>query len=280
MTQNLDLGGLAAPDIIEPLDYEQITQQLKQQLISINPQYSNALQLESEPLTIALQAFAYRELLLRQRVNEAVRSNLLAFASGNDLNQLAAFYGVTRQQNEQDDALRIRTKNRILGSSTAGGEAHYKYQALSASADIRDVSVDSPEPGKVRVSVLAKSGANINELVEQVSNRVTASDVKVLTDTVEVVQSELVEININADIIPKQGGLPIVIDNLITTLADVIEQNRKLGWDLSPSWLISQIHNDNINAVQLNQPEANIEIAPNQCIDIASIVLNLKPGKA
>jgi phage-related baseplate assembly protein len=38
------------------------------------------LQLESEPLTMLLQLCSYRELLLRQRINEAAKASLLAYA--------------------------------------------------------------------------------------------------------------------------------------------------------------------------------------------------------
>lgn len=280
MTEQLDLGGLPAPDIIEALDYEQIVDQLKQQLISRNADYADMLNLESEPLVIAIEAFGYRELLLRQQINEAVRSNLLAFAQGADLDQLGAFYGVTRQTSETDKALRLRIKDRILGSSTAGGEAHYRYQAFSVSTDIRDIAVDSPLPGKVRVSVLAKTGVEIEPLVALVKARVASPDVQVLTDTVEVVPTELVDVDIVADITVQEGGLPVDQTILTQGFADVIEQQRRLGWDLAPSWIVSQLHSSNIKQVQLHQPQSNVVIQPNQCIAVRNIVLNITQSGA
>lgn len=280
MTQTIDLGGLPPPDIIETPDYELIVQQLKQDLINKHPDFESYMALASEPLVIAIEAFAYRELLLRQRINEAVKSNLLAFATGADLDQLGAFYGVTRQTGESDDSLRLRTKDRILGSSTAGGEAHYRYQAASVSTAIRDVAVDSPEPGKVRVSVLAETGADINSLLEKVRNRVAAPDVQVLTDTVEVVASELVPVDIKADIIPKLGALPVLKETLSAQLNAALEQNRQLGWDLAPSWVITQLHGSNIQEVQLHLPAQNVAVAPNQCIEVRSIELNILPSNS
>ena len=273
--QQLDLGSLPAPDIIESLDYEQIVSQLKQQLIDRNSDYSELLALESEPLTIAVEAFAYRELLLRQQINEAVRSNLLAFAMGANLDQLGAFYGVIRQDGEPDEPFRLRIKERILGSSTAGGEAHYRFQAFSVSTDIRDIAVDSPQPGLVRVSVLAKTGIEIEPLIEQVKARVAAPDVQVLTDTVEVVPTDLVPVDIVADISVEAGGLPISQPLMTQAFADIIEQQRRLGWDLAPSWIIRQLHSASVKEVQLHQPVANVVIQPNQCILVNSITLNI-----
>ena len=273
--QQLDLGSLPAPDIIESLDYEQIVSQLKQQLIDRNSDYSELLALESEPLTIAVEAFAYRELLLRQQINEAVRSNLLAFAMGANLDQLGAFYGVIRQDGEPDEPFRLRIKERILGSSTAGGEAHYRFQAFSVSTDIRDIAVDSPQPGLVRVSVLAKTGIEIEPLIEQVKARVAAPDVQVLTDTVEVVPTDLVPVDIVADISVEAGGLPISQPLMTQAFADIIEQQRRLGWDLAPSWIIRQLHSASVKEVKLHQPVANVVIQPNQCILVNSITLNI-----
>ncbi|MGV5943123.1 baseplate assembly protein, partial [Escherichia coli] len=54
------------------------------------------LELESEPVTKLLQENAYRELLLRQRINEAAQAVMVAYAMGGDLDQIAANYNVKR----------------------------------------------------------------------------------------------------------------------------------------------------------------------------------------
>lgn len=280
MTEPIDLGGLPAPDIIQALDFETIVSELKQLLLEQNADYADMLALESEPLTIAIQAFAYRELLLRQRINEAIRSNLLAFATHSDLEQLGAFYGVSRQIGEADTPLRQRIKDRILGSSTAGGEAHYRYQAFSVSTDIRDIAVDSPEPGRIRVSVLAKTGIPVEPLIEKVKARVTAPDVKVLTDTLDVVPTDLVEVDVVADIIPERGGQLVSADIIAAAFADEVERERHLGWDFAPSWIIKQLHGSNVQEVQLHSPASNVVIQPNQCIAVRNLSLNILPSNS
>jgi phage-related baseplate assembly protein len=54
------------------------------------------LALESEPVTKLLQESTYREILLRQRINEAAQAVMVAYAIGGDLDQLAANYNVKR----------------------------------------------------------------------------------------------------------------------------------------------------------------------------------------
>ncbi|SQC69224.1 baseplate assembly protein J (GpJ) [Pseudomonas aeruginosa] len=104
MTTNfvaIDLSQLPPPHAVEQLDYEQILAERKAYAISLWPEDQQAeiaarLALESEPLTKLLEENAYREMLWRQRVNEAALANMLASAQGADLDQLAANYNVRR----------------------------------------------------------------------------------------------------------------------------------------------------------------------------------------
>ena len=86
----VDLSQLPAPDVVEQLDYESILTERKATLVSLFPAeqqeaVARTLALESEPLTKFLEENAYREVIWRQRVNEAARATMLAFAAGNDL---------------------------------------------------------------------------------------------------------------------------------------------------------------------------------------------------
>ena len=72
-----------------------------------------------------LEAAAYRETLLRARVNDAARANLLSFAATTDLDHLAGFYDVVRLDGETDAALRERVVLAIQGRSAAGPEERY-----------------------------------------------------------------------------------------------------------------------------------------------------------
>ena len=97
----IDLSQLPAPDVVEQLDYESLLEERKTTLISLYPAdqqeaISRTLTLESEPLVKLLQENAYRELILRQRVNEAARAVMVAYATGSDLDQLAANFNVER----------------------------------------------------------------------------------------------------------------------------------------------------------------------------------------
>ncbi len=97
----IDLSRLPPPQVVEALDYEQILAERKAYMVSLWPAAEQAdiaakLELESEPLNKLLQENAYRELLLRKRVNEAALATMLAFAEGEDLEHAAARVEVER----------------------------------------------------------------------------------------------------------------------------------------------------------------------------------------
>ena len=155
MSAMIDLSTVAAPAVVEPLDFEAVLAQLKAKLLEHLPELASVLELESEPLVKLMQLMAYREVLLRQRINEAARALLLAYAVGTDLEQLGANYGITRLPGETDERLRARVQAAYNRLAAAGPAQAYRQHALAVSADIRDVDVFSEAPGRVTVSVLA-----------------------------------------------------------------------------------------------------------------------------
>lgn len=156
---NLDLSLLAPPDIVEPLDFETLLANRKASFLERYPDLADVIDLESEPAVKLLEEAAYLELLLRQRINESAVAVMLAYATGADLDHLAALYGVSRLVTdpgnpaaipplppvfETDDALRTRVQMAPEGLSTAGPSDAYRFHALSADGLVLDASIDSP----------------------------------------------------------------------------------------------------------------------------------------
>nr|BDD47149.1 baseplate assembly protein [Saccharospirillaceae bacterium] len=154
----VDLSQLPPPAVVEELDYETIFADLLDSLQELDPDYTGLL--ESDPSFKLLQVSAYRELVLRQRINEAARAVMLAYAKGPDLEQIAARYNVERQMTEpgdpdatppvpptyeSDEELLRRTQAAMHGFSIAGPERAYIYHALSADGRALDVAADAPE---------------------------------------------------------------------------------------------------------------------------------------
>ena len=268
-----ELAGLPTPQVLETLRFETVFDALLRDFQVRYPQYSALL--ASDPAIKLIEVAAYRELLLRARINEAARANLLAFAVGHDLEHLGAFYGVSRLPQEQDEPLRRRIRARIMGFANAGGAAHYRYWALSASPEVADVAVDSPGPGRVRISVLPTGHSDTvpEALLETVRATVLRDDVRVLTDTVEVVPVSLVPVAVSAQIWLYPDTPMAVFDGLTSRLTRELAQAAVLGWDLTLSWLIGQLQQPGIHKVALISPDADIRIHSTQAVRLTDVQL-------
>ena len=273
MTTLSDLASLPTPAVIETLSFETIFSELQAEFQSRYPDYSALL--ASDPAVKLLEVAAYREVLLRNRVNAAAKASLLAFATGSDLDHLAAFYGVTRLMDETDEALRLRTRQRIIGFANAGGAAHYRYWALSASPELADVEVDSPEPGRVRISVLAKGEADTvpDAVLDAVRAVVLRDDIRVLTDTVEVVAAELIPVTVTARIWLYPDTPLAAFEAIAPRFKDALAAQSGLGWDLTPSWVIGELQRPGVHKVELHSPTTDIRANANQAVRLMHLNL-------
>jgi len=273
MTTLSDLASLPTPAVIETLSFETIFSELQTEFQSRYPDYSALL--ASDPAVKLLEVAAYREVLLRNRINAAAKASLLAFATGSDLDHLAAFYGVTRLSGENDEALRLRTRQRIIGFANAGGAAHYRYWALSASPGVADVEVDSPEPGRVRISVLAKGEEETvpDSVLDAVRAVVLRDDIRVLTDTVAVVAAELIPVTVTVRIWLYPDTPMAAFEAIAPRFKDALAAQSGLGWDLTPSWVIGELQRPGVHKVELHSPTTDIRANANQAVRLMHLNL-------
>lgn len=270
-----DLSTLPEPGIIENLSFESIFSGIVGDFQGRYPDFTAFL--ESDPAIKLLEVAAYRELLLRNRINEAARGQMLAFAAGTDLDHLGVFYGVERLSGESDNALRRRIQLRIMGFSNAGGADSYRYWALTASPEVADVAVTSPKPGHVRISVLSKlgDGRASADLLETVRTIVLRDDIRVLTDTVEVVGAEIVPVDVQADIWLLPESMLEIKEAIPGYLASEFAGSAVLGFDITLSWLIGRLHVPGVLKVELLTPRDDIRIQSWQVARLSSCTVNL-----
>lgn len=273
MTTVPDLSSLPTPAVIETLSFETIFGELQAEFQTRYPDYSALL--ASDPAIKLLEVAAYREVLLRNRINAAAKASLLAFATGSDLDHLATFYGVTRLAGEDDEALQARTRQRIVGFANAGGAAHYRYWALSSSPEVADVEVDSPEPGRVRISVLAKGDGDTVPLaiLDAVKAVVLRDDIRVLTDTVDVVSAELLPVHVQASLWLYPDAPVETLTAIRAVFESAMAGSAGLGWDLTRSWIIGQLQRAGVHKVALLSPTTDITVVANQAVRLSSFTL-------
>jgi len=269
----VDLSRLPAPDIVEALSYEEI---LLEQLADLRTRMGDAFDalVESDPVLKLLEVTAYRELIIRQRINDAARALLLASAERADLDNLGALYGVVRLQispatadadavMESDTDLRRRISLAPEGFSVAGPVAAYEFHALSADGDVADAKCISPSPGEVTVSILSRSG--IGEASDELLDKVRAAfsaPVRPLTDHVTVAAAELVDFVVDADLYYFDGpDAALVRSNAYASCIAWLNSARRIGRDIPRSAIIATLHVEGVQRVVLNAPLADIPVS-------------------
>lgn len=288
----LDLSQLPAPGVVETIDFEVILAQMIADLQARDPVFSALV--ESDPAFKILEVAAYREVLLRQRVNEAARAVMLAYAGGPDLENLAALFGVTRltidpgnpaavppvpPTLESDADFRRRVQLSLEGFSTAGPAGAYVFHALSANGDVLDASATSPSPGDVLVTVLSRtgSGAASPALVAAVDAALSADDVRPLTDNVVTQSATIVNYTITATLYFYSGpDRAVILAAAQAAATKYAADQHRIGKDVTLSGIYAALHQPGVQRVDLVSPTANVVISPTQASWCLSI--NLTDG--
>ncbi len=287
----IDLSQLAPPDVVEPLDFEAILSAMLADLRARDPAFTALV--ESDPAYKVLEVAAYRELLLRQRVNDAARRVLLTHATGTTLDHLAAFYGVERllvdpgdpqalppvpPLYETDERLRARVQSAPEALSVAGPEAAYVHHALSASAAVADVGVESPLPGEVVVTVLATTGGGVptQGLLDLVDAAVNGREVRPLTDQVTVQAAEVLTYAVDAALYLYEGpDAEVVRQAAEAAAAAYAAEHFRLGHDIQLSGLYAALHRPGVQRVELAAPLASLVVAPHPAARATAITVNV-----
>ena len=257
-----DLTQLPPPEVVETLDFETILQVHRADLLARYPEAAAVIDLESEPLNKLLQAHAYRELLYRQRVNEAARAHLLAFATGADLDHKAAFYGLTRLAGESDARLRARVQLRIKSLAGNGTREAYELTAMTASQNVRDARATQPFPGRVHLLLWCHDAAQAEATLATVVAAINADDGRPLGVPVTVALARARAINITAAIEREAGAPADLAQRLVVTLADALAAYARLGRDVPRSWITARLHTAQVAAVRFPDPAAPAESTP------------------
>lgn len=271
----IDLSQLPAPDVVELVDYEQILAGRKAYMISLWPAEEQAeiagrLELESEPLTKLLQENAYRELVWRQRVNEASLATLLAYAKGADLDQVAGNYNVKRLViqaaspqaippvpllMENDEALRERAQMAFEGLSTAGPRNSYIFHARSAAGRVADASADSPSPAVAVVTIQAIDGNGSADslLLDLVRNYLNDEDRRPVTDRLTVQGAQVLPYQVTAKLFLLSQGPEVepILAAAEQRLKAYVSQRRRLGMQVSESAIHAALHVEGVRKVEL-----------------------------
>ncbi|WP_433639424.1 baseplate assembly protein [Kluyvera georgiana] len=283
----IDLSQLPVPDFVETLDFETILAERKATLVSLYPEeqqdaVARTLALESEPLVKYLEENAYREVIWRQRVNDAGKGCTLAYANNNDLDVMAGNNNTARQTlipaddstipptpavMESDTDLRFRAQQAYEGLSVAGPVGAYEYHGRSADGRVADISVVSPSPACVTITVLSREddGTASDDLLAVVEKALNAEEVRPVGDRVTVQSAEIVPYQIDATLYFYPGPEAEPIRQAAEEkLKAYITAQQRLGRDIRQSAIYAALHVEGVQRVELAAPLADIVLTQYQ----------------
>lgn len=276
------LKNIPQPEIIEPIDFELIRRRMRDKAVELSPELAPLIDLESEPVNIDQQATAYSEMIARNRVNEAYKARLLAFATGYGLDQIAAFYDLTRMADEEDDRFRERTVLAIQGRSTGGPAARYRLVALSADLGVRDAIVwrDGRDPTvNIAVYSTASDGVADQALLDIVAAFINdpVNAVRLVNDTIAVRSAVTRFVPVAADIWLKPDTAETLVDALPALVMDRWHSSEGgLGSDLLKVWLSARLMVPGVHRVEITGPVEDEIVPPYEAVAITGINLTIR----
>lgn len=291
---SVDLSQLPKPQIIKVLDFEEILVEVKADMIAAFPQEQQAavaaaLELESEPMNAIARVFAYREMMLMQRINDGAAACMLSHSNFSDLDNLGANNNTqrlviqeatdtTEAVYESDAAYRLRIQSAFEGLSVAGPTGAYEYFAKSASGKVADAKATSPSPAVVVVSVLSTEGDGTPDpaLLATVNKALSADDKRPVADRLTVQAAGIVNYHINAVLYlypgPESEPIRTAAED---ALRSWISQQGKIGRDVARSAIMAALHVQGVQRVELPEPVSDIVIDDTQAARCESFTITV-----
>lgn len=276
----IDLSRLAAPELVQSIDFETLLAERKTRLIALTPPDKQAeiaatLELESEPMVLLLQENCYREIHLVQQINDTARALMLAYARGSDLEHLGSLLGVARlviqpanpligaaAVMEGDEDLRQRIQLAPEGFSVAGPAGAYVATAMNATGKVLHAAATSPAPGAVLVTVLSRDGNGTADdaLLAIVAKSVNSEEARPLTDNVVVQSAEIIPYQVQATLLTLPGPDPeLVMAEALARLQAYVDSCHRIGREVAISGIHAALHVSGVERVNLVKPTANIQ---------------------
>lgn len=270
MYQAINLAALPAPSAISVWSFDAIREatlaDASARLKAGGIDY-NVANLRGNPLNFIISAYAFREGLMIQRVNEAVASTFLATAIADaDLDLRAADVNVLRAAGESNDSLRLRARLAWEALATGGTYERYKAIALSAApSDLADVIVYGHETAGVPIGEVwifclgaGASGVATPDVVAAVQAACSDRAARPVNDQVRAFAAEPLAYTIEANLVLEAGADPVAVVAAQSASVEAFAAARcKIGGAITPNQIVSKLAYDAAGLVYeatLDQP--------------------------
>lgn len=208
------LVDLPDPTVFKEIDFEKELADIIANFLERNPIYSEVL-LESDPLKKAFEAWAYDRVLRANEYNEDLKQTMLKYATGSNLDVLAANLLVYRRVLtpaddstnpptpavlEKDDDLRFRAQTADRLAQVAGPKSGYERLAIEASKEVKEafVMLPTPVPGEVHLYIRSTKGNGQADktLIKKVVDFLSPDDKRPLNDKLIVKTGKIINVTI------------------------------------------------------------------------------------
>lgn len=291
----VDLSALPPPAVVEQLDFESYLTSFKADFVAraheAGWEYDVEL-LESDPVVKVLEVAAYRELLLRGRVNDGARAVMLATSMGADLENLGALYKTGRQVVteatvdapavlEPIERYRARVQIAPEAFSTCGPEGAYLYHAMQAAPAVRDVAVLTPQQGNGEVHVLPLvadgNGTPSQQVLEAVRLACNDRKTRPLTDILIVRAPRIVDYGLAITVRVGYGPDPAVVrESAVAAVAAYAASRHRVGVPVYRAGVIAAAKVGGVENVTTDF--ADLVVAADEAPFCTSIVVTVVSG--
>lgn len=274
---SIDLS-LLTPEIVQQIDADTIHSELI-------ADYSQRMADEGQPVNLKvgdpvyneMLTYAHRETNLRQEFQDISKQNMVAFATGNNLQQLAGLRPVEKQEGETDERFRKRVQLAPEGFSVAGPRGAYIKHGLDADVGVKDIYPDGTDVnGSLNLYVLSTetNGTASAELLPIVSQYLNAEKIRPLNDPVNVFSASIIEYAV-VSVLYLDGSLgeAVVLDNARASVAAYVEKQHRLGVEVPRSALIAALHVEGVRKVVLTSPSSSLAPEFNQAAYCTNITV-------
>lgn len=198
-----------------------------------------------DPLYFAFSAMGEEVTRARQEFQDISLENMVAYATGYNLQRLADWRPVEKFDTETDDEFRRRVQMAPESFSTAGPDGAYIFHALAADEDVQDAYPDSPDGFIVDLYILSRTGDGTapQALLDKVNTYVSKDNLRPLNDKLTVKSAVIKPYVIEVELtLPNGPGESETITQATKRLQSLVTETHVLGGQVSLSLINAAAH--------------------------------------
>jgi len=285
------LVDLPDPTVFKEVDFEKELAEIIADFVSRNQAYQEVV-LESDPIKKVFESWAYDRVNMKNAYNEDLKQSMLKYATGANLDVLAANLLIYRRVLvpaddkanpptpavlEDDESLRFRAQTADRLAQVAGPKSGYERLAIEASEDVKEsfVMLPTPVPGEVHLYIRSrhKDGQADNALIQLVSDFITPDDKRPLNDKLVVRSGKINEITIELVATYYNGYNEEAVNREVKDALLKLNERLSFGDPLTYNLIHATARVPGIQNIEIKMPKKDVMPEPFAYIIIKDVVI-------